>query len=156
MASWPARPPLRGILSPPPPQGRLSALALFHSRTSNNSQHDRMVERLVRAQRAIGMADIRADIASCLLKPKKIFWRSTGEGHIPDVTARYSSGRGVIFEVETSETIGIEHTREQCRLFSAFAYQHHHFFVMVVPRGKEWRAEAHLTSWNIVGQVEGI
>jgi len=141
-----------------PAANSLSWLARSYAqqRAANKSGHDAMLGRLLLQQQALLMHDIKADLPSYPTKPELIYWESTGKGHVPDLTAKYLNGRGVVFEVETQYTIGIEHTREQCRLFSAFARRFNQWFVLVVPTDQQVRAAMQLRAWGIVGTVQGI
>jgi len=122
----------------------------------NKSRHDAMVGRLLVVRRSTLMLDIRADLPSCPVKPVKIVWNKTQDGHVPDLTSKYLNGQLLIEEVETSDTIAIDHTRQQCLLFSTFAREHRALFNLVVPFGDEWRARSQLAAWGIFAGVVGI
>jgi hypothetical protein len=123
---------------------------------ANKTRHDGLVARLLLRQQYLQMRDIKADLSWYPFKPERICWAASGEGYVPDVTATNLTGDRVIYEVETAETIGVGHTREQCRLFGAYAQQHGARFVLVVPMGHEAKASQQLTAWGVAGTVYGI
>lgn len=123
---------------------------------ANKTRHDGLVARLLLRQQYLQMRDIKADLPWYPFKPERICWASSGEGCVPDVTAANLAGERVIYEVETTETLRIEHTREQCRLFGAYAQQHGAKFVLVVPVGQEAKASQQLAAWGVAGMVYGI
>ena len=86
------------------------------------------------------------------VKPKRITGEHASEAHVPDAQAWLGS-QEFIFEVETAETIALEHTRRQCALFSAYAYPNRGEFVLVVPNGTQSRAQRQLARWGIRGMV---
>jgi Holliday junction resolvase len=91
-----------------------------------------MVQRLIEHLKQKGVSQLRADLPG-YEQPQKITWTQTGKGHIPDVSA-YHANVMYIFEVEDSESIYLDHTADQFRLFGAFARQHKARFIVVVPQ----------------------
>jgi hypothetical protein len=168
LAAWPAPAPRANALptmadllygpSALRPRGALGALSQFFPdpKRLNKSRHDAMLDRLLVARRRLLMSDLRADLPNWPNKPEKIVWKRTGDGHVPDLTSRYLNGQLLIEEVETIDTIGIDHTRQQCLLFSTFASEHGALFNLVVPFGDEWRARSQLNAWGIFAGVVSI
>ena len=114
----------------PTPQPRpRGALEQFYARP----EHDRLVERLRVWLVSNFYSDIRVDLPG-QPKPTKIVWTATQRGHEPDASAYYLLKQR-IFEVETADTIGDEHTHEQCELCGAYAQKNSAEFTMVVPTG---------------------
>ena len=114
----------------------------------SETTHETLVRRAAVHLRQHMQPDVRADLPDGV-RPDRIVWTKTQQGHIPDVT-----GGQYIIEVETSETLAIEHTREQCMLFSVFAReQQKKIFVVVVPMGYQTTMELQLRAWGIVWEV---
>ena len=100
---------------------------------NNQSEHDNMVLEIVLHLNKHGYADIKADVSG-YDTPDKITWKSTGEGHVPDITAdKYDIKR--IFEIETEDTIDDPHTEDQWQLFATHAKKIGGLFIVVVPEG---------------------
>jgi hypothetical protein len=99
----------------------------------NQPAHDSIVQALTTALPKHGYENVKADLPGHT-KPLLIHWKGKQEGHIPDVTAT-KDGKGYIFEVETADTITIQHTVEQWKLFAASADLNNKEFVVVVPTG---------------------
>lgn len=112
-----------------------------------NQTHDAIVARVATALRNQGFKDVMADVPG-FATPTKIVWKSTGNGHVPDLTAGQ-----LVIEVETDDTLSIEHTRLQCELFSHYARQHHMTFVVVVPRGFASVMRIQLIRWGYTAEV---
>jgi hypothetical protein len=91
-----------------------------------------MVKDVVSYIKKQGHTNICADIPD-YNKPAEIYWKVTGDGHIPDITSTYNNV-DYIFEIEVADTINIEHTLSQLRLFSANSAQHKKTFIVVVPK----------------------
>jgi hypothetical protein len=117
----------------------------------NEGAHEALVQWLVTQLHAKGYSNIKADLPGWA-QPPKITWTSTGEGHIPDASA-HAGGRECIFEVETEDTISIEHTKSQLTLFDAYAKQHSAALVVVVPNGSEGDAQRQLATWGLNATV---
>lgn len=145
---------LSSVVAPPAPAQR-ARLGLINSALSSAAErkrsHTSILESLVDGLVAAGFVSVTADLSGWET-PTKIVWNETQEGHRPDARA-WTSGREFIFEVETAETIAIEHTRQQCRLFAAYANPRGGKFILVVPDGDQVRAKAQLVRWGIAGEV---
>jgi len=113
--------------------------------------HDSMVSTLVRHLSANKFTTIKADMAD-FEKPSSLSWKATGESFIPDVTA-FLNQRGYIFEVETEESVSIQHTKDQCKLFSTYAQEHGSTFCVVVPKVSETSARDMLKSIGAIGDI---
>jgi len=101
-------------------------------RRSSQASHDIMIENLAGLLTAKGYKHIQADIPGHT-PPRKIVWESTGEGHIPDITAFSAELR--IFEVETADSITDDHTADQWKLFASYAMANNALFYIVFPKG---------------------
>jgi hypothetical protein len=135
---------LSAISTPPRVRGALE-------RVFAKSEHDRLVERL-RSQLVANLySDIKVDLPGHE-KPTRIVWTATQRGHEPDASAYYLMKQH-IFEVETADSIGDEHTYEQCRLFAAYAQQHSAEFVLVVPASSSITASFQLSYWQLHATV---
>lgn len=117
------------------------------------SQHDRIVKYVSDHLRLKIFRNIKADIRG-YKQPKKITWKLTGKGHIPDVTGQ--SLQLNLFEVETSDSISHSHTADQWRLFAAYARGNRAVFWVVVPRASEAAARRRLNQLNISAKVWGV
>jgi hypothetical protein len=96
-------------------------------------QRDRIITYTIRILHEKKHEDIRAVIPDHPM-PKKVVRESTGEGFIPEVTAR-KDGQYRIFAVETRETLGSEKIGLRWQLFEAYAKQHDALFFIVFPTG---------------------
>lgn len=114
--------------------------------------HDTLVRALIDLLFNNGFALIYADLEG-FQKPSLIYWRSSKEGHIPDVTAFNQNNIQVIFEIETEDSISSEHSVSQYNLFSAFVSTHNAIFYLVVPVGYKNIAMQTLQSNNITADV---
>jgi len=153
----PAVAPSRGIIGgaladlyriPEPPRRTLADLY-----KANKQAHDSLLRVLmgILSKPGSGFDLLTADLPGWS-QPQGIEWAATGEGHIPDARA-WNGYTRYVFEVETADTISIEHTRKQCELFSAYASQHNGVFVLFVPSGHEVHAQHQLAAWRIQGTV---
>lgn len=113
--------------------------------------HDQMVRDVYNHLVSNGFRNLKADIKG-FDQPELIYWTSTGNGHIPDLTAS-SNGTRHIFEIETSDSIFDQHTGDQWRLFAASAKHHGKTFIVVVPKGSEDSAQSRLTQLGIHAEV---
>lgn len=130
---------------------RPSAQAL----AANRRAHDDLLQLLMQVLEGPnhGFEQLRADLHGWV-KPERILSPVTGAGYTPDATAWLWLGfTEYIFEVETADTLSLEHTRRQCQLFSRHAREHGAEFVLVVPLGLQARASRQLTAWGIKAQV---
>lgn len=118
---------------------------------SNESVHEALVKWLADSLPSRGFGQIRADLPG-RVQPETIRWKGASDGHIPDASARLS-GREYIFEVETADTISIQHTQDQWTLFDAYAKHNSAIFVVVVPKGSEAAATQQLKAWGLTAQV---
>jgi hypothetical protein len=138
---------LGGLSSLHAQPGTQGALSQIFAR----SEHDRIVEKL-RSRLVSGMySNIRVDLPG-YVKPERIIWTHTQRGHEPDTTAYYGVKQHV-FEVETAETLGVEHTYEQCRLFAAYVRNRFAEFTLVVPGGSGFDARLQLIRWGLNASV---
>ena len=112
----------------------------------NPSEHDGMVKSVADHLASTGHRNIRADIAG-FSKPDLIHWKGQSTGHIPDVTS--VNGVQYLFEVETGDSIGDQHTADQWRLFSASARLNSKRFVVVVPKGFEQDARTRASQLGV-------
>lgn len=151
-APAPARPlTLSSLSSYHAPQPRLRG-ALEHILA--RSEHDRLVEKL-RAHLVSNLfSDIKVDLPG-YVKPERIVWSDTQRGHEPDATAYYLA-KQYVFEVETADSIGDEHTYEQCRLFAAYVRNWLAEFALVVPTGSALAARSQLSRWGLTATVHEI
>ena len=116
----------------------------------SQSDHDRMVKHVAEFLVSKHYRDVKADLPGWPT-PEKIVWTSTNEGHIPDVTAMGQLFN--LFEVETDDTINIDHTADQWKLFSRYAEQHNAVFWVVVPGGSKLKAEQRIKQLGIKADV---
>lgn len=99
----------------------------------NQVSHDSMVRKVADHLVQNGFSSVKADLPNWQ-QPETIVWTHTQQGHRPDVTG-VQNGQTFIFEIETEDTIKIEHTSDQWKLFSAFTKTHNAHFYVVVPNG---------------------
>ena len=153
----PAAAPSRGIIGgaladfnhiPEPPRRPLADLYKL-----NKQAHDSLLGVLMNilSKPGSGFDLLSADLRGWS-QPQGIEWTATRQGHVPDARG-WKGYTEYVFEVETADTISIEHTRKQCELFSAYASQHNGVFVLFVPSGDELRARRQLAAWRIQGTV---
>ena len=101
---------------------------------ADQKKHDQMVCAIVGALYEQNYSDIRADLQN-FAKPEKI------TNCIPDVSAIKNSHL-YLYEIETSDTIDIEHTRKQWKEFSDYAAKYSNVtFTVVIPDGYEYLAK---------------
>lgn len=118
------------------------------------SEHDQLVEKL-RARLVSNLfSDIKVDLPGHV-KPERIVWTATKRGHEPDATAYYLTKQHV-YEVETADSIGDEHTHEQCELFAAYVRDRFAEFTVVVPNGCGFAARSQLLRWGLSAIVSEI
>lgn len=98
----------------------------------NQREHDRIIKEVVEILKNRGYNDVRADLDGNE-RPKRIEWKSTGEGFLPDVSGHKDWFR--IFEVETEDSIDDDHTESQWKLFAAYAKANDAMFYVVFPNG---------------------
>lgn len=139
----------------------LGALSSFHApqprvrgaleQVFARSEHDRLLEKLRSRLVANFFLDIKVDLPGHV-KPDRIVWTATQRGHEPDATAYYLL-KQYVFEVETADTLGDDHTYEQCRLFTAYVRDRFAEFVLVVPIGRGVAARFQLSYWGLRAAV---
>jgi len=137
-----------GAEIPPPPRYTL-ADALKANKQAHDSLLRVLVNMLTRPGSGFELLHVALDGWD---HPEQINWKSTGQGHIPDASAWLGHVKH-IFEVETADSIGSDHTRRQCALFAAYAEQNYGKFILFVPSGEELRARRQLASWGLRGEV---
>lgn len=118
------------------------------------SEHDRLVEKLRTRLVSNLFSDIKVDLPG-YVKPERIVWTATQRGHEPDATAS-SLAKQYVFEVETADSIGDDHTYEQCRLFAAYVRDRFAEFGLVVPIGSALAARSQLSRWGLTATVHEI
>jgi len=121
-------------------------MATRKSQTDHNNKVKMLADHLI----AHNCSNVRADVEG-YLSPLKITWTVTGRGHIPDVTAE--NGKPQIFEVETEDSIGDNHTEDQWKIFSAHANSNNGVFTVVVPIGCSQAAKTRLVQLNLKAEV---
>jgi len=142
----------------------LGALSSYHARQPRlrgvleqvlaRSDHDRLVEKLRSRLVSNLFSDIKVDLPG-YAKPERIVWTDTQRGHEPDATAYYLA-KQYVFEVETADSLGDDHTHEQCRLFAAYVRDRLAGFVLVVPIGSAFDARSQLSRWGLTATVQEI
>ena len=118
------------------------------------SEHDRLVEKLRTRLVSNLFSDIKVDLPG-YVKPDRIVWIDTQRGHEPDATAYYLA-KQYVFEVETADSLGGDHTYEQCRLFAAYVRNRLAEFILVVPIGSALDARSQLSRWSLTATVHEI
>ena len=116
----------------------------------SQSEHDRMVTYTANFLVQKDFRNVKADVPG-YPTPEIITWKSTGKGHIPDVTGEGAEFN--LFEVETADSINDQHTEDQWTLFAAFAKQHESVFWVVVPKGSESAAQQRLKELKINAKI---
>jgi hypothetical protein len=122
---------------------------------ANKRSHDNLLQLLMQVLGGPnhGFEHLRADLHGWA-KPERILSPVTGDGYTPDASAWLWLGfTEYIFEVETADTLSLEHTRRRCHVFSDHATKHGAEFVLVVPLGLQARASRQLSAWRITAQV---
>ena len=150
--------PLRGLLGPDNGLGALSSFQAPQPRMRGaleqilaGSEHDRLVQKLGSWLVSNLFSDVKVDLPGHV-KPDRIVWTDTQRGHEPDASAYYALKQH-IFEVETADSIGNEHTYEQCRLFAAYVHDRFAEFTLVVPSGSSSAAWSQLSRWRLSATV---
>ena len=118
------------------------------------SEHDLLVERLHARLVTNLFSDIKVDLPG-YVKPERIVWSDTQRGHEPDATA-YFLAKQYVFEVETADSLGDDHTYEQSRLFAAYVRDRFAEFALVVPIGSALDARSQLSRWGLIATVHEI
>ncbi len=110
-------------------------------------EHDAMLKTLVNSLLANKYTNIKCELPDHT-KPQQIVWSKTGERLVPDVTSELA-GKQQIFEVETNETISVDRTIRQLKLFSKHAQETNKNFYVVVPRNSMVDFQKVLTQHSI-------
>lgn len=133
----------------PPPRARGALEQLFAK-----SEHDQLLEKLRAWLVSNSFSNIKVDLPG-YEKPERIVWTATQRGHEPDATA-YFLAKQYVFEVETADSLGDDHTYEQCRLFAAYVLNRFAEFALVVPIGSALAARSQLSCWGLTATVHEI
>jgi len=119
-----------------------------------SSQHDKLVLMMAQHFKQLGYSNITADITGWT-KPNSIYWTNNPDKKFyPDLMCKDALGVLVILEAETCNNLNDEHTREQFRIFRAFANNENGRFEVVVPKicsggsGRELITK-YSNDWNI-------
>ena len=119
----------------------------------SQSDHDTLLSVLVEYLEKNGFTDIKADLPE-FEQPRKVWWKGKEqEAHVPDATAIDASDVWHIFEIETEDTVSIEHSESQWKLFSAYANNNNGKFVVIVPTGSKVEAESQIERLRISAEV---
>lgn len=117
-------------------------------RTSESqSKHDYMITSLVRYLIEQGYTNIRSTHLGHFEDPTEMPGRS-GSTYKSDVIA-WKEEKEYIFEVETSETIDLDYTREQFEAFYDYAQHHNAEFNVLVPKKSESQVKHLLNDMNM-------
>lgn len=117
-------------------------------RTSESqSKHDYMITSLVRYLIEQGYTDIKSSHLGHFENPTEMVGRNGGT-YISDVIAR-KEGKEYIFEVETSETLDLDYTRQQFEAFYDYAVGHEAEFNVLVPKKSESTVKHLLNDLNM-------
>ena len=124
------------------------------AKRKNQSDHDDMV--LITANYLVSnlYTDVKADIAD-YETPEQICWKDSNECHIPDISGKLN-GIQHIWEIETEDTISVEHTKKQWKLFSEYASQFEKVFHIVVPEDCSIAAEKQASEWGINAEFHEV
>ena len=104
---------------------------------SESSEHEDLINMMVRYFRSQAFQNIKADIPG-MPRPDAIY--GTKKNHVPDLTAD-KNGIGIMLEAETSSSIYDDHTASQWSLFSNAARKSGGEFHIVVPKGLRGNTE---------------
>lgn len=105
------------------------------------SEHDHILDELTVMLELQRSPDVRVALPQCT-QPDPILCPFTGIAHVPDLTATVlPEGFKAIFEVETDESLGTEHTASQLRLFDRHAKQNSIKLFLVVPQHSHAKAQ---------------
>jgi len=100
-------------------------------------EHDDFVRSAIKGLQKEGAEKIYADFPD-FGKPTEV------NGFIPDISA-YLQNQKTVCEIETSETISIEHTMEQCKAFASAGYP----FRLYIPKSACLEMKKNLEDWKI-------
>jgi hypothetical protein len=121
------------------------------AKRKDQSLHDTMVADLAAHLAKSGYTNIMADLKG-KATPELMKWKGQTAGHIPDVTAA-KDGKLHIFEVETDDSIGDQHTEDQWKLFSATAEVRKGYFYVLVPKASVSTAQVRAKLLSVTAQV---
>jgi Holliday junction resolvase len=117
-------------------------------RTSESqSKHDYMITSLVRYLIEQGYTNIKSSHLGHFENPSEMPGRD-GNTYTSDVIA-WKDGKEYIFEVETSETIDLDYTKEQFEAFYDYARGHQAEFNVLVPKKSEGAVKHLLNHMNM-------
>ena len=116
-------------------------------------EHDRIVKDIANLLIEKNYSDVKADLPD-FEKPAKITWKKSHEGHIPDISGQKEGLK--IFEVETSDSIDDQHTKDQWTLFGKHATENDMTFWVVVPQRSVPAANQRLKELDIKANVWGV
>jgi hypothetical protein len=105
-----------------------------------------MLEKVAKTLVERGYKDVRADFPG-FTEPIRMIWKSTGKGHIPDVTG-YKDGLR-FFKIETVDSVVDEHTADKWKLFSSYAETNNALFYLVLPKGALGTVKKKLQELNL-------
>jgi len=106
-------------------------------------EHDDYVKKMISKLEEEGATKIYAHKIDGYSSPREI------GGFIPDISAHFGGLRKT-YEIETEETISIEHTKEQCIAFANRASD----FTVCVPKSSETEMRANLGKWGISAKTK--
>jgi hypothetical protein len=98
-------------------------------------RHDSLVKMMAQYFSSLGYTAVKADIEG-YSTPLEIYWiNKPQERRIPDMTCNKNDPKNtlIILEAETCESLTIEHTKEQWKLFASHAKNNNGEFHVVVP-----------------------
>jgi hypothetical protein len=125
----------------------------MYTQTQTDLDHDYMVGQIVSHLRQKNFQNICADHLERFRRPELIYWSTTKEGYIPDVSATGTDGTPFLFEVESAVDLASEHAQSQRRLFSANATQHSKRFVLVVQADHRIYAESLVRQEGVQAEI---
>ncbi len=116
------------------------------------SVHDNLVSQLITHLVGDSFQNIKADLSE-YDPPDAIWWTNkSDEKFIPDATAT-KNGVPFIFEIETADSIGIEHSDAQWEIFAASASKNNGHFCLYVEKGAEDAAKQRVLELGITAEV---
>ncbi len=116
------------------------------------SVHDNLVSQLITHLVGDRFQNIKADLPE-YDQPNAIWWTNKpDEKFIPDATAT-KNDVPFIFEVETADSIGIDHSDAQWKVFAASASKNSGHFCLYVEEGAEDAAKRRVQELGITADV---
>lgn len=113
----------------------------------SQSKHDYMITSLVRYLIEQGYTDIKSSHLGHFQNPDEMPGRN-GSKYTSDVIA-WKDGKQFVFEVETTETIDLDYTREQFEAFYDYARGNQAEFSVLVPKKCEGAAKSVLENLDM-------